>query len=76
MSLTNKATIAEGGKYRHQPHRSHRLIKAQVRTIRGDRSLSRALQTRTGEGHGRTKLVIARRENNLRFITHAGCWFK
>ena len=64
-SLTNKATIVERERYRHQPQRSHRLIKAQVRTIRADRSLSCERKNelvRDAEGQS---LVIARRDNNI-----------
>ena len=71
-SLTNKATIVERERYRHQPQRSHRLIKAQVGTIQGDCLLSRAQKNKLARDTEGQSLVIRRRENNLRFVIHAG----
>jgi hypothetical protein len=64
-SLINKATIAERGKYRHQPQRSHRLIKAQVQMIRSYCSLSLKRKNElVRDAEGRS-LFIARRGNDI-----------
>ncbi len=64
-SLTNKATIAERGKYRHQPQRSHRLIKAQVQTIRADCLLSPKSKNELVRDMEGQSLVITKRDNDI-----------
>ncbi len=63
--ITNKTIITEREVDRHQPRRSLRIIKAWVRAIRGDCSLSRAQKNALAkEARGRG-VVVARRDNDI-----------
>jgi hypothetical protein len=69
--ITNKTIITEREVYHHQPRQSLRIIKARVRAIRGDCSLSHAQKNALAkEARGRG-VVVARRDND---ICHVAVW--
>ncbi len=66
--ITTATTIAERELYRHQPRRSHCILKAQVQAIGRDCLLSRAQKiAQTKEARGRV-FVVARKDGDTRHV--------